>query len=176
MLSPNIRPMQSGKIIVFMGSKRDFEFASRIEKFLQEESFNVECEYLVASAHKTPARLLEAVSRYERTGGRFVFITVAGLSDALSGVVAGSTRYPVIACPPDSEKYGWAKFFSSTVTPRGVAVAYVPRPENAALAAVKVLAISDRSLQEKIDGYMQRLRATVVEGSKELSVGRKDER
>lgn len=175
MLSPYIRTMQSSKIIVFMGSRRDFDFASRIEKFLRQESFNVECEYMVASAHKTPRRLLEAVSRYEKTGGRFVFITVAGLSDALSGVVAGSTRYPVIACPPDSEKYGWAKFFSSAVTPKGIAVAYVPRPENAALAALKVLAISDEMLKEKIDNYIQKLKASVVDGSTEFVSSEKDE-
>ena len=36
-----------------------------------------------------------------------MYITVAGLSDALSGFVSGSTNYPVIACPPDFEKLGW---------------------------------------------------------------------
>lgn len=153
--------MTPGKIVVFMGSKRDFEFASQIGKFLQDESFSVKCEYVVASAHKTPKKLLEKIEKHEKAGGLVVFITVAGLSDALSGVVAGSSKYPVVACPPDSEKYGYAKFFSSTVTPQGVAVAYVPRPENAALFAARILALSDRRLQRKIDAYMQRLREGV---------------
>ncbi|MFQ6068700.1 MAG: AIR carboxylase family protein, partial [Candidatus Bathyarchaeia archaeon] len=132
--------MPQGKVVVLMGSKRDYEFASRIINFLQD--FGVKCEYVIASAHKTPKKLLEEVEKYEKTGGRIVFVTVAGLSDALSGVVAGSTKYPVIACPPDSEKFGWVKCFSSAVTPKGVAVAYVPRPENAALSAVKMLALT----------------------------------
>ena len=141
-----------------MGSKKDYEFASRISRFLKQEGFGIQCEYVIASAHKTPQKLLEEVDKYEGTGDSVVFITVAGLSDALSGVVAGATGYPVIACPPDSEKFWWAKFFSSTVTPQGISVAYVPRPENAALSAVKMLALSDRVLRERVEAYMQRLK------------------
>jgi 5-(carboxyamino)imidazole ribonucleotide mutase len=76
-------------------------------------------------------------------------------------MVAGSSRYPVVACPPDSEKFGYAKFFSSAVTPQGVAVAYVPRPENAALSAVRMLALSDGRLRRKVEAYMRRLREGV---------------
>ena len=150
--------MSQGKVVVFMGSKRDYEFASRINKFLQQEDFGVKCEYVVASAHKNPKKLLEEVEKYENLGRNIVFVTVAGLSDALSGVVAGSSGYPVIACPPDSEKFWWAKFFSSSVTPQGVAVAYVPRPENAALSAVKMLALFDKNLRKKVEAYMRRLK------------------
>jgi 5-(carboxyamino)imidazole ribonucleotide mutase len=150
--------MSQGKIVVFMGSKRDYDFASRINKFLQQEDFDIKCEYIVASAHKTPRRLLDKIENYEKAGGEIIFVTVAGLSDALSGIVAGSTKYPVIACPPDSEKYGHTKFFSSAVTPRGVAVAYVPRPENAALSAAKMLALFDNELQRKVEVYMRRLK------------------
>lgn len=144
-----------------MGSKRDHDFASRIGKFLQQEGFNIECNYVVASAHKNPRKLLGEVEKHEKSDGYVVFVTVAGLSDALSGVVAGSTKFPVIACPPDLEKFGWAKFFSSAVTPQGVAVAYVPRPENASLSAVKILALSDKNLQKKVEAYMRRLKQGV---------------
>jgi 5-(carboxyamino)imidazole ribonucleotide mutase len=160
--------MLPGRIVVFIGSKRDFQFASRIEKFLQSEGFNVECEYVVASAHKTPKHLLDKLERFEKDDGHVVFITVAGLSDALSGIVAGSTRYPVIACPPDSETYGYAKFFSSAVTPQGVAVAYVPRPENAALSALKILALLDEGMQRKVEAYLERLRRKVHASSEGL--------
>ncbi len=144
-----------------MGSKSDYKFASRIDKFLHKENFNIECKYIVASAHKATRKLLDEVEKHEKTGGQKAFITVAGLSDALSGVVAGSSKFPVIACPPDSEKFWWAKFFSSAMMPQGVAVAYVPRPENAALLAVKTLALSDKKLQGKVDAYMRRLKEEV---------------
>ena len=149
--------MPQGRVVVFMGSKRDMEFASRIKDFLERRNFGVECEYVIASAHKTPQKLLQELDRFEKAKGQTVFVTVAGLSDALSGVVAGSTRFPVIACPPDSEKFWWAKFFSSAVTPEGVAVAYVPRPENAALLAAKMLALSDKNLRMTVQAYINAL-------------------
>jgi 5-(carboxyamino)imidazole ribonucleotide mutase len=90
------------------------------------------------------------------------------LSDALSGVVAGYTKYPVIACPPDSEKYEWAKTFSSAFTPKGIAVVYIPRPENAALAAVKMLALSDHSLHDKIVRLRQSMKRNVYADAEEL--------
>jgi len=160
--------MPKEKIVVLMGSKRDREFASRIRNFLKEEGFPVACDYNVVSAHKTPRKLLDDLQEYESSGDNIVLITVAGLSDALSGVVAGYTKYPVIACPPDSEKYEGAKIFSSVATPKGVAVAYIPEPENAALAAVKILALSNRSLYRKISEYKEKMEKNVYEGAEEV--------
>lgn len=160
--------MPEEKIVVLMGSRRDYEFAARIGAFLKEEGFPITCEYDIASAHRTPKKLLVDLDEYEKTGENIVFITVAGLSDALSGVVAGHTKYPVIACPPDSEKYQWAKFFSSTVTPKGIAVAYVYKPENAALAAAKILALSNPSLHKKILRLRERMENDVHRNSEEI--------
>ncbi len=165
---PRFPKEQQEKIVVLMGSQKDYEFASRIGAFLEEEGFPVVCEYNVVSAHRTPKKLLNDLNKYEKTGENVVFITVAGLSDALSGVVGGCSRYPVISCPPDSEKYQWAKIFSSIVTPKGVAVAYVPRPENAALVAVKILALSNHSLHEKIINLKERMEKKVYEDDKEI--------
>jgi len=160
--------MTKEKIIVLMGSKRDHKFASRIGDFLREEGFPITCDYNVASAHRTPKKLLDDLQEYEKSGDNIVLITVAGLSDALSGVVAGYTKYPVIACPPDSEKYEGAKIFSSVATPKGIPVAYVPEPENAALAAVKILALSNHSLYESIRRYKQKMERNVYEGAEEV--------
>lgn len=160
--------MPRGRIVIFMGSKRDLEFASRIESFIKEEGIPVSCTYEIASAHKTPEKLLEDLRKYEEKGEPAVYVTIAGLSDALSGIVAGHTKYPVIACPPDSEKYGWAKVFSSAMTPRGISVAFVPEPENAALAAVKILALSNPTLYESIDLCRQKAKQRVFKEAEEF--------
>ena len=125
-------------------------------------------EYNVCSAHKTLETLLKKLEDYERSRDDIVYITVAGLSDALSGTVAGYTKYPVIACPPDSQKHGWIKVFSSMITPEGVPVLFVSEPENAALAAVKILALSNHSLHEKIALYQQKKKEEVIEADKEI--------
>jgi len=160
--------MPAQKLIVLMGSRRDLSFASRIGVFLEKEDFPVKYEYNVCSAHKTLETLLRKLENYEKSGDDTVYITVAGLSDALSGTVAGYSKYPVIACPPDSEKYGWTKVFSSMITPEGVPVLFVSEPENAALAAVKILALSNRSLYEKIASYQQKKKEEVIEADKEI--------
>lgn len=160
--------MPTGRIVILMGSKSDLEFASRIGAFLEEEGFPVNCEYVIASAHRTPEKVLDELNRREKVGEPIVYITVAGLSDALSGIVAGHTKYPSIACPPDSENYGWTKVFSSVMTPRGVSVAFIPKPENAALAAVKILAFTDSILYEAIGRYQYRMRESVFKDDEAL--------
>jgi len=160
--------MQKHKIVILLGSRKDMPFADHISQFLKKERFSVEYEYNVASAHKTTRRLLDKLEAYERSNENIVYITVAGLSDALSGVVAGYSKYPVIACPPDSEKFGWSKAFSSMITPEGVPVLFIAKPENAALAAVKILALLNHSLHEEIKKYQQKKEAEVVEADKEI--------
>jgi 5-(carboxyamino)imidazole ribonucleotide mutase len=159
--------MPEEKIVVLMGSPRDLPFASRIKDFLKEEKIPVTCVYDVASAHRTPQKLLKDLQEYEENGN-LVYITVAGLSDALSGVVAGYTKYPVMACPPDSEKYGGAKVFSSTAMPRGIPVTYVAKPENAALAAVRVLALANPALNESLSRFKEKMEKSVYEGAEEV--------
>lgn len=160
--------MSREKIVVLMGSKSDFEFAKRVQQFLEKEGFPVKCEFDVASAHKTTKKLLDDLAEYEKSGDNIVFITVAGLSDALSGVVAGYSQFPVIACPPDVEQFGWAKAFSSMMMPKGVAVTFVANPENATLAAVKILALSNPKLHKKVIEYKKRLGKAVYEAAKDV--------
>ncbi|RLI12185.1 5-(carboxyamino)imidazole ribonucleotide mutase [Candidatus Bathyarchaeota archaeon] len=157
-----------GKILILMGSKSDLQFAKRIGDFIDGEDFNVRYEYAVSSAHRTPDILVEKIRGLEADGSRVVIVTVAGLSDALSGVAAGLSTYPVIACPPDIDRYGFAKIFSSVITPTGVPVMLVARPENAALAAVKILALSDSSLQRDIRRYINKKRREVIEADEEI--------
>lgn len=162
--------MLNQKVVLILGSKSDLNFAKTISDML--EKFEVDYEYHVASAHKTPEHLLKILKKHEKTEGNIVYITVAGLSDALSGFVAAFTRYPVIACPPDIEKHGWPKVFSSAMTPRGVAVPFVSKAENAALAAVKILALANPSLYERINRYMQERKEEVMGADGEVKKGK----
>ena len=160
--------MPEGKIVVLMGSPRDLPFAVKIKDFLKKEKFPVSCIYDVASAHRTPEKLLNDLNEYEQSGDSLVYITVAGLSDALSGVVAGYTTFPVVACPPDSGKHGGAKMFSSTAMPKGIPVAYVVKPENAALVAIRIFATSNPELKEQLDTFKQKMTKAVYKGAEEV--------
>ncbi len=161
--------MRNQKIVVLMGSKSDYTFAQRIGNFLEKSGFTVKCEYSVSSAHKTPDILLDKLKKYAESGDAIVFVTVAGLSDALSGVVAGTSTYPVIACPPDIEASGWAKAFSSIMTPTGVPVLLVSTPENAAFAALKILALRDSLLRVEIERFMDTKRKEITQVDKQIA-------
>ncbi|MCW4020532.1 MAG: AIR carboxylase family protein [Candidatus Bathyarchaeota archaeon] len=154
-----------------MGSKNDLPFAKKIGDFLRKEGLTAECEYTVSSAHRTPSILLEKLRKNEESGDNIVYVTVAGLSDALSGFAAGFSSYPVIACPPDINKLGLSKAFSSVMTPRGVPVLLASNPENAALAAAKILGLANPSLRGEVRGYIQKQKEQVVQADREIAGG-----
>jgi len=160
--------MATEKIVVLMGSTSDIPFAHRVEDFLRDARFPVKCEYRVGSAHRNAEKLLNILKSYEQSDDKIVYITIAGLSDALSGVVAGHSKFPLIACPPDVEKHGVTKAFSTMMTPKGIAVSLVSTPENAAFAAVKILALSNSSLKNRISEYIEKMRSTVAKADTEV--------
>jgi 5-(carboxyamino)imidazole ribonucleotide mutase len=160
--------MTNEKIVIMLGSSNDFSFAHHIEEFLRDARFQVKLEYRVNSAHRNPEKLLKDIESYGQSDDNIVFITVAGLSDALSGIVAANSKHPVIACPPDMEKHGLAKMFSTVMTPTGAAVCLASSPENAAFAAVKILAVSNASLKKRVSEYIDEMRNAVVKADAEI--------
>ncbi len=139
----------ANKVVLLMGSEKDLEFAREIGKHL--EAFGLAYEYRVASAHKTPEKVLEILREYE--GERVVYITVAGRSNALSAFVDAHTAKPVIACPPYSDKFAGADIFSSLRVPSGIGSTVTLEPEGAAIAAAKIFALEDRKTADRIREY-----------------------
>ncbi|HKZ94422.1 MAG TPA: AIR carboxylase family protein [Candidatus Bathyarchaeia archaeon] len=160
--------MAEGKIVVLLGSISDLAFAHRVKDFLRESRFPVKCIFRINSAHRHTDKLLSDLKGFEQSEDNIVYITMAGLSDALSGVVAGNSKYPVIACPPDLEKLGLPKMFSSMMMPQGIAVSLVSSPENAALLAVKILALSNPSLTNRVVDCMNTLKSVVAKADADL--------
>ena len=133
---------------ILMGSNKDREHAEKILNTLAR--WGIDSEIRVASAHKTARYLLDILDEYESLPAPKVYITIAGRSNALSGMVDASVTSPVIACPPYSDKYGGMDLFSSLRMPSGVAPGVILEPESAALFAAKILALADPELQLRI--------------------------
>ena len=138
----------AGKVIIIMGSGSDGEHAERIRRPLAD--WGVSVDVRVASAHKSASHLLALLSGYESEGGPRVYVTVAGRSNALGGLVDASVTAPVITCPPYSDAFGGADVYSSLRMPGGVAPLLVLDPANAALAAAKILSLGDEALAEVV--------------------------
>src|SRR5947209_12311975 len=147
-------------IIIIMGSKGDLTHAQAITKTLK--TLEIGYEMRVCSAHKATQRLLEILQEYEQTGP-LVYITIAGRSNALSAVVDANTRYPVIACPPYSDRFGGMDLLSSLRLPSGIASPTILEPEGAALLAANILALSNAQLQQRVPNYKERLVAELVQ-------------
>lgn len=143
------------RVVVILGSGSDEEFAKPIWATL--EKHNVAYDKRVISAHKRARELLDLLKRDEESNDRVVYITVAGRSNALSGVVDSNTRYIVIACPPYSEKFGGVDIYSSLRMPGGVTPLVILEPENAALAAIKILAYGNPGLYQRVSQYQKEM-------------------
>jgi 5-(carboxyamino)imidazole ribonucleotide mutase len=137
------------QVIILMGSEKDLEFSREIAKHLR--SFGLNYQFRVASAHKTPEKVLEVIREFENE--KVIYVTVAGRSNALSAFVDANTVKPVIACPPYSEKFSGADIYSSLRVPSGVGSLVILEPEGAALAAAKLLALVDGEVAKRVREY-----------------------
>lgn len=152
------------KVVVVMGSERDFDFCREISKYLKV--LKLDYEFRVASAHKTPEKVLEILGEYK--GERVVYVTVAGRSNALSAFVDANTTKPVIACPPYSEKFGGTDIYSSLRVPSGVGSVVTIEPEGAAIAAAKIFAMEDRELAKRIQNYQLAKKREIEKGDRSI--------
>lgn len=152
------------KVVIIMGSKADLEWANQIRKVL--DSFGIENVARIASAHKVPLKCYNLIKDYEKEN--VIFITIAGMSNALSGFADAQTFCPVIACPPYSDKFGGADLFSSVRMPSGVAPLTVLSPDNAALAAAKIIGLFNPEMQKKIADFQAKKRDELEEADKSI--------
>ena len=159
--------MEKPLVVIIMGSKKDEMHAKKIVESL--EYFGLESVLRVASAHKTPIYLSKIVSYYDALKRPKVYITIAGRSNGLSGVVDGLTSYPTIACPPYSDSFSGFDIFSSIRMPLGISPALVLEPDNVALFVVKIFSLFDVSLKEKVASYMREMQKNVLKADIDLS-------
>jgi 5-(carboxyamino)imidazole ribonucleotide mutase len=158
----------SSQVIIIMGSKGDLAHAQTIAKTLK--ALEISYEMRVCSAHKATQRLLEILQAYEQQGP-LVYITIAGRSNALSAVVDANSRYPVIACPPYSDRFGGMDVLSSLRLPSGIASPTILEPDGAALLAAKMLALSDEQLMQRLITYKERYVTELLQADEEVQQG-----
>jgi len=138
-----------------MGSNSDWPVMQHAVQ--QLESFGIEYEARVVSAHRTPDLLFEyAATARER--GLACIIAGAGGAAHLPGMLASKTTLPVLGVPVNS-KYlkGMDSLLSIVQMPRGIPVATFAIGEagaaNAGLYAVSILANQDDDLADKLADF-----------------------
>lgn len=143
---------------LLLGSDKDKEWAKKITDEL--DKWKIPHKVHVLSAHKVPELLIDLLKTYNGFDGRLCYVTIAGRSNGLSGVTAGSTLHPVIACPPFADKDDMMVNLHSTMQmPSDVPVLTVLDPVNCALAIVRIFALSDADLMKLYEQHLRKVKA-----------------
>ncbi|MFN0196279.1 MAG: 5-(carboxyamino)imidazole ribonucleotide mutase [Planctomycetaceae bacterium] len=157
-IAPKSNAVKKSPLVgVIMGSRSDWETMKHAADLLAE--FNVPFEAKIVSAHRTP----EWMAEYARTAeerGLSVIIAGAGGAAHLPGMVASLTTLPVLGVPVQSRALqGLDSLLSIVQMPGGVPVGTLAIGEagakNAALLAIRILAISQPDLRVRLHDFHQ---------------------
>ena len=152
------------KVGIIMGSKSDWPTMEHAANML--DSFGIEYETRVVSAHRTPQLLADYASTAAERGIK-VIIAGAGGAAHLPGMAAAFTSLPVLGVPVQSKALkGIDSLLSICQMPKGVAVGTLAIGEagaaNAGLLATQILACQQPELLAKVDAFRQKQTDTVL--------------
>lgn len=159
-------------VLILMGSDSDAPVMQAAVDALKE--FGISSDMTVASAHRSPARVMRLVEEAPGRGVK-IFIVGAGAAAHLGGVVAAHTILPVIGVPIDSSALkGLDALLATVQMPPGVPVATVsigkPGATNAGVLAAQILAVGDRGIAAKLESYKKRLADKVEAAAEKLKL------
>ncbi len=146
-------------VLILMGSDSDAPVMQAAVDALKE--FGISSEMTVASAHRSPARVMRLVDEAPGRGVK-LFIVGAGAAAHLGGVVAAHTILPVIGVPIDSSALkGMDALLATVQMPPGVPVATMAIGKagatNAAVFAAQILGVADKAMAQKLVEYKKKL-------------------
>lgn len=156
------------QVSIIMGSTSDLPVLRKAADFL--ELMEVPFELHALSAHRTPHAVEEFATGAAARGVK-VIIAAAGMAAALPGVIAALTTLPVIGLPIDSTLQGQDALLSIVMMPPGIPVATVGINAglNAAVLAVRMLAVADSQLAERYAGWCGSLTAKIEKANADLA-------
>ncbi len=169
-LNRDERKISGPQVGIVMGSDSDLQVMQAAATFLQ--GMGVPYEMTVASAHRTPLRAVKWTERAKNRGIK-VIIAGAGMAAHLAGVISAHTDIPVIGVPLDSSSLNGLDSLLSTVQmPPGIPVATMgigkAGAKNAAVLAVRILALTDPNLALKLVKFRESMEKEVEEKARQI--------
>ena len=163
--------MNEISVLILMGSDSDAPIMQAAVDVLRE--FQIPCEMTVASAHRSPERVMRLVTEAPGRGVK-VFIVGAGAAAHLAGVVAAHSTLPVIGVPIDSSALkGLDALLSTVQMPPGVPVATVsigkPGATNAGVLAAQIIGVGDQAMAGRVTAYKRKLAEKVDAAAAKLA-------
>lgn len=142
-------------VLIVMGSDSDLDQVTPAWQVL--ESLGVGYEVTVASAHRSPERVI-TLAKSARDRGFGVVLAAAGGAAHLAGVIAANTTLPVVAIPVAIGTLGGVDALLSAVQmPGGVPIASVGigGARNAGFFAAAILSATDQALHARLEAFRQ---------------------
>jgi phosphoribosylaminoimidazole-succinocarboxamide synthase len=128
-------------VLIVAGSIKDEGHICKVKTAL--DKLGIASKSFVSSAHKNTHAVMRLIDEYDIDDRNIVWVTIAGRSNALSGVVASNSRQPVIACPPFKDQVDMMVNINSTLQcPSNVPVMTILEPGNVALCIKKMFAFA----------------------------------
>ena len=149
------------KVGIVMGSDSDMPVMSKAAQILDQ--LGIDYEMRIISAHREPDVFFEYAKTAEEKGFK-VIIAGAGMAAHLPGMCAAIFPMPVIGIPMYNDALsGEDAVYSILQMPPGIPVATVALNggKNAAILAVKMLAMSDPELLEKLKAFTEEMKSEV---------------
>jgi phosphoribosylaminoimidazole carboxylase PurE protein len=161
---------EQAKVLIVMGSDSDLPVMEEAKKVLFE--FGIKVQMTIASAHRTPEKVVSLVKDAERDGVK-VIIAGAGYAAHLAGAVAAQTTLPVIGVPLEgSSLYGLDALLSTVQMPAGIPVATVAigktGAKNAGILAAEILAIADGKISDALKEYRKKMAKAIEEKNRTI--------
>jgi 5-(carboxyamino)imidazole ribonucleotide mutase len=166
-----MKKMTGPIISVVMGSDSDFPIMSETITVL--DNFGIPHEVFLTSAHRSPERTSSFAKGAVKRGIKIIIVG-AGAAAHLAGVIASQTTLPVIGIPIDATALGGIDaLLSIAQMPGGVPVATMAvgkaGAKNAALLAIRILAVEDENLQKKLRAFIQEMARDIEEKQENLT-------
>ncbi len=140
-------------ISIIMGSDSDWQTMKAAADICEE--FKIKYEKKVVSAHRTPDDMAEYAKNAKKNKIQII-IAGAGGAAHLPGMVASYTTLPVIGVPVKTSSLdGLDSLLSIAQMPKGIPVATVAigNSTNAALLALRILALNNSELNQKLEEF-----------------------
>jgi len=135
--------MKDYNIVIMSGSDSDLPHIKKIQDELNK--YEIESNIRICSAHKQPVVCEKIVRELNESSVPTVIVSIAGATDALSGVLSFHSVHPVISCPPDKTNH-----FSCVDNPPGSSNSLILRPANVAKHIAQILCLVNTDFKKTI--------------------------
>jgi len=135
--------MKDYSVVIISGSDSDLPHIKKIQDELNK--YEIESGIRICSAHKQPVACENIIRELNESSMPTVIVSIAGATDALSGVLSFHSVHPVISCPPDKTNH-----FSCVDNPPGSSNSLILRPANVAKHIAQILCLINADFKKII--------------------------